>query len=206
MKTSAACWNGKRGIPLTPRRVCALLAVLIASSLVCAEQFAVFPDRKELRSPDGRFIIRSVDHVAGPREFSGVFRSLVLEEAATGSSRELYNYLGRVGVAWSGSNFVIVTDYASKKTARALVFRIDQPGEYLIIDKPHLAARIPYELRVQLDRNDHVYLEVSRIDGTVLTLRVWGYGVHDPQGFRFLCSYDLNGGATSCRPSAGAGR
>ncbi|MGC2194903.1 MAG: hypothetical protein WA628_09510 [Terriglobales bacterium] len=187
---------------MTLRRVGVLLAVLIASSLACAEQFAVFPDHKELRSPDGRFVIRSVDHVARPGEFTGVFRSLVLEDAATGSARGLYNYLGRVGVAWSGSNFVIITDYVSKKTARALVFRIDQPGEYLVIDKPHLAARIPDELRAQLERNDHVYLEVSRIEGTALTIRVWGYGVRDPQGFRFLCTYDLNEGATSCRASA----
>ncbi len=191
---------------MTLRRVGVLLAVLIASSLAGAEQFAVFPDRKELRSPDGRFVIRSIDHVVGAHEFSGVFRSLVLENASTGSSREFYSYLGRVGVAWSGSNFVIITDYVSKKTARALVFRIDQPGEYLVIDKPYLAARIPDERRAQLERNDHVYLEVSRIEGTALTIRVWGYGARDPQGFRFLCAYDLNEGAVSCGESAGKDR
>jgi hypothetical protein len=181
------------------RRISALVIGLLACSLAVAEQFAVFPDRKELRSPDGKFVIRSVDYAPRPHEFSGLFRSLILENLADGSSRELYHYVSHVGVAWSGNNFIIVTDYVSKKTARALVFRIDRPDEYFVIDKPHLAARIPDPRRAQLERNDHAFVEVSRIEGGALTLRVWGYGAHDPQGFRFQCTYDLGQGATTCR-------
>jgi hypothetical protein len=98
-----------------------------------------------------------------------------------------------------------VTDYLSKKTARALVFRIDRPDEYLVLDKSSLAARIPEEHRVQLERNDHAFLEVSRIEGSVLTLRVWGYGGHDPQGFRFQCTYELDQGTTACRDIVATG-
>jgi hypothetical protein len=181
------------------------LVLVFACGLVKAEQFAVFPDRQELRSPDAKFVIRSVEHKAARGEFSGVFRSLVMEEADTGSVRTLYNYVGRVSVAWSGNNFVIVTDYASKRTARALIFRLDRPDEYLVIDKPHLLPQLHDERRVQLERNDHVYLEVSRIDGTALVLRVWGYGAHDPAGFRFQCAYDLNEGTASCREKIGGG-
>jgi hypothetical protein len=181
------------------RFIRAWMVVLLTCSAVFAEQFAVFPDRKELRSPDGKFVIRSVDYAPRPHEFSGLFRSLILQNTTDGSARELYHYVARVGVAWSGNNFIIVTDYVNKKTARALVFRLDRPDEYLVLDKPGLAARLSDEPRVQLERNDHVFLEVSRLEGTLLTLRVWGYGVHDPQGFRFQCAYELDQGTTTCR-------
>ena len=152
---------------MTLRRPSVLLVVLLTASLLKAQQFTIFPDRKELRSPDGRFVIRSIDHVAGPSEFSGVFRTLVVENAATGSSRGLYNYVGRVAVAWSGNDFVIATDYVSKRTARALVFPMDPPNESIIIDKPYLAQQIPGDLRAHLDANEHVYVEASRIEAGV---------------------------------------
>lgn len=182
-----------------------LLACVIICTPMNAEDFAVFPDRKELRSPDGRYVIRSVEHTGQAQEITGVFRTLVLQEVSTGRSRGLFNYLGPVGVAWSGNNFVIVTEYVSKKTSRALVLRLDRPNEYQVIDKPHLAMQLHDERRAQLERNDHVYVEVSRIDGIVLTLRVWGYGAHDPQGFRFQCAYDLAVGTASCRERVGGG-
>ena len=179
------------------------LSLVVLTLLVCqlafAEQFAVFPDRQELRSPDGRFVVRSVEHPTTRGELSGLFRALILEEVATGVQRNLYNYVGRVGVAWSGSNVLIVTDYASKRTARALVFRLDRPNEYLVIDKPHLMAQLQEGRRAQLERNDHVYLEVSRIEGNSLVLRVWGYGARDPDGFRFQCAYPLDEGELSCQ-------
>jgi hypothetical protein len=180
-----------------------LALLTLVCQLAVAEQFAVFPDRRELRSPDGRFVVRSVEHPTTRGEFSGLFRALILEEVATGVEHDLYNYIGRVGVAWSGSNVLIVTDYASKRTARALVFRLDRPNEYLVIDKPHLMAQLQEGHRAQLERNDHVYLEVSRIEGDSLVLRVWGYGVRDPDGFRFQCAYPLGEGELSCQDVIG---
>jgi hypothetical protein len=35
------------------------LLPLVAASSLLAEDFSLFPDRKELRSPNGRFVIRS---------------------------------------------------------------------------------------------------------------------------------------------------
>ncbi len=187
------------------RRAGLLFGFVLSWSLLAAEQFAVFPDRKELRSPNGKFVIRSVDHVAARGEFSGMIRWLVLEETATGKLHPLYNYVSRVGVAWSGDNFVIVTDYVSKKTARAMVFDMNHPGEFLVIDKPHLTAELHEQPREQLEGNDHVYLEVSRIEGSASLLRVWGYGRRDPQGFRFWCTYDLKQRTVSCPENPGAG-
>jgi hypothetical protein len=51
----------------------AFVVTFLLTALAGAQQFATFPDRPELRSPDGRFLIRSVDHAAGPSDFSGVF-------------------------------------------------------------------------------------------------------------------------------------
>src|SRR5579864_4768732 len=181
------------------RRITLLLALVFTCRVIMAEQFVVFPERRELYSPDGRFVLRSIEHAGAAGEFSGIFRSLVLEEVATGATQTIYNYVGRVGAAWSGNDFVIVNDYAGKKTARALLFRLDRRNEYLIIDKPYLTAQLHERRREQLEGNDHVYLEVSRIEGSALLLRVWGYGKLDPQGFRFWCTYDLNEGTVSCR-------
>ena len=62
-------------------RICvALVLVLVAGGSFGAEPFTLFPDRQELHSPDGKFVIRSVEQAGGTSEFTGVFRSLVLEE------------------------------------------------------------------------------------------------------------------------------
>lgn len=176
-----------------------------------AQQFTTFPDRPELRSPDSKFVIRSVDHAARPSDFSGVFRSLILEELPGGRSWALYNYVGRVAVAWSGNRFIIVTDYVSKRTSRAMVFEIDSrvdpfTVEQVTLDKVQLARLVPAEQNVHLLGNDHVFVEVTRIEGDALILRVWGYGAHDPKGFRSSCQYDLRAGTAACKEAGGGGR
>jgi hypothetical protein len=176
-----------------------------------AQQFTTFPDRPELRSPDSKFVIRSVDRAARPSDFSGVFRSLILEELPGGRSWALYNYVGRVAVAWSGNRFIIVTDYVSKRTSRAMVFEIDSrvdpfTVEQVTLDKVQLARLVPAEQNVHLLGNDHVFVEVTRIEGDALILRVWGYGAHDPKGFRSSCQYDLRAGTAACKEAGGGGR
>jgi hypothetical protein len=51
----------RQGAGVLPRPIYLAILVVFACSVALAEQFAVFPDRKELRSPDGKFVIRSVD-------------------------------------------------------------------------------------------------------------------------------------------------
>lgn len=179
---------------------------LLSTPLVCAEQFTLFPDRKELRSPDGRFVIRSVDQDRAKSDFTGVFRTLVLEEVASGESRKLYDYIGRVAVAWSGNNYIIVTDYASKRTARALVFATDPSVAPVALNKVQLAKLLPKMLSEHLLKNDHVYVEVARVEGSLLMLRVWGYGGLDVNGFRWDCQYELNETTAECREMGGGPR
>jgi len=190
--------------------LCAFVVAFLLVARTGAQQFTTFPDRPELRSPDGRFLIRSVDHPASPSDFSGLFRSLVLEETRGGRSWALYNYVGRVAVACSGNRFIIVADYVSKRTSRALVFAIDSrvepfSVEQVTLDKVQLAGLLPTEQNVHLLGNDHVFVEVSRVEGDALTLRVWGYGARDPRGFRFDCQYDLRAGTAAWREKGGGG-
>jgi hypothetical protein len=179
-------------------RSIALLLVTLAASSLGGEQFTIFPDRKELRSPDGQYVVRSVDHVARPGEFAGVFRTLIVEEVSTGRVRKLYDYVGRVAVAWSGNDFIIVTDYVNKKTSRAIVFPVAPDRDGLVVDKAQLTPLLPEEQQVHLEQNDHVFVEASSVEGRALKLRVWGYGCHDAAGFRYSCKYDLILGTAVC--------
>lgn len=179
-------------------RSIAMLLVTLAAFSLRTEQFTIFPDRKELLSPDGQYVVRSVDHVAQPGEFAGVFRTLVVEEVSSGRVRKLYDYVARVAVAWSGNDFIIVTDYVNKKTSRAIVFPVAPDRDGLVLDKTQLIPLLPEEQHVHLEQNDHVFVEASGVEGRVLKLRVWGYGRRDMSGFHYACRYDLILGTALC--------
>jgi hypothetical protein len=183
-------------------RQAVFLALLLTAQIAHGGPFVVFPDSKELQSPDKRFVIRSIEHTASPGEFSGLFRSLTIEDTVAGTIRGLHNYSGRVAVAWSGNNYIVVTEYLGKRTSRALVFRLDRPLEYIAINKTSLLPHISDELKARMEGNDHVYVEVSRIENGILALKVWGYGNHDPKGFGFGCVYDLDRDRVNCRARA----
>jgi hypothetical protein len=126
------------------RRVLAYVVISVVSELaIFGEQFATFPERRELPSPDGQYVIRNVDWNQPAQQFSGMFHSLFLEERATGTSRKLCDYVRRVAVAWSVGNRIIVTDYLNPKTSRTPVFAVDGSIEPIVIDKVNLQALIP---------------------------------------------------------------
>jgi len=70
--------------------------------------------------------------------------------------------------------------------------------EPIVVDVPGLIRLVPAELRPALKENDHVFVEASRLEGESLFFRVWGYGKHDADGFRWRCEYNLNSGTVSC--------
>jgi hypothetical protein len=189
--------DGAIAVSVYFRSVALLLLTLVGTSLR-AEQFTIFPDRKELRFPGGLYVVRSVDHVAKTGEFSGLFRTLIVEEASTGRVRKLYDYVGRVAVAWSRKDYIIVTDYVNKKTSRAIVFPVAADRDGLIVDKTQLIPLLPEAQHVHLEQNDHVFVEASSVTGRELSLRVWGYGRRDTAGFRYSCKYDLILGTAVC--------
>ncbi|MGD0163875.1 MAG: hypothetical protein ABSB39_15510 [Candidatus Sulfotelmatobacter sp.] len=173
-------------------------AVFVFEIVAQASPFVVFPKAGQLPSPDGRFVVRNTDRKAPLSEYVGTFHSLVLEDTASGLSRELCDYVGVAAVAWAQNDVVIVTQYVSQHTSRALVFVADNSRDPVVIDKPLLTNLVPVNLRAQLRENDHVFVEASQIEGEMLTLRVWGYGKHDANGFSWRCEYNLLGGKIAC--------
>ena len=177
------------------------LTVLIAGSSVGtlhASQFVLFPKASEIISPNGRYAVRNVDAAGSASDFVGTFHSLWLFELPTGRSRKLCDYVGVASAAWSTDDFLIVTQYLSRRTSRALVFPMTATQDAVMLDKATLTAIVPVELRPALRENDHVFVEGSRVEQNTLHLTVWGYGPHDPNGFRYRCEYSLPDGSISC--------
>ena len=171
-----------------------------------AGPFVTFPNTGALTSPNHRFSISSVAKDSSARDFSGTFHSLLLTDLRTGSSRKLCDYFGIAAVAWSGDDIVLVTQYLGKRTARALLFSAADPGEAYLLDSPTLARLLPLPLQPALRQNDHVFIESSLLEAGSWHVNVWGYGSHDPQGFRWSCAYSLGEGEISCLEEKGGKR
>ena len=182
--------------PRIPFAVPITLAGLIVSAY--AAPFVLFPKAGQLASPDGRFVVRNQERAGSDKEFTGTSRSLWLVEADTGHSHKLCDYLGVAAVAWSNNDFLVVTEYVAKKTSRAWVFSATDHRDPVVLDKVTLTRMVPVELRPALRENDHVFVEVSRAEDETAQLRIWGYGSHDPQGFRWSCTYAMRDGSISC--------
>jgi hypothetical protein len=184
------------------RTLLCVAAVFVFEAVAHAESFVVFPKAGQLPSQDGRFVVRNTEREAPLSEYVGTFHSLFLTETATGGSRKLCDYAGVAAVAWAKNDFIIVTQYVSKYTSRALVFLAEDARDPVVIDKSSLTHLVPVNLRPQLRENNHVFVEASGVDGDTLRLRVWGYGQHDAKGFRWRCEYSLSEGEVSCEETA----
>jgi hypothetical protein len=179
--------------------VAALLALSIGAH---AAPFVVFPKAGRLASQDGRFVVRNSDPETQPLEYVGTFHSLFLEETASGRTRKLCDYVGVAAVMWTKDDVLIMTEYLSRRTSRALIFAADNSRETVVIDQPLLITLVPISFRPQLRENDHVFVEAVQVEGETLTLRVWGYGKHDANGFRWRCEYSMSEGTISCEETS----
>lgn len=173
-----------------------LVAVLVTRAF--AGPFALFPKSTQLASPNGRFVVHNAAREAPASEFVGAFESLWLIDRDTGRSRKLFDYTGIAVVAWSGNDSLLVTEYMGKKTSRMLVLDVTRPEDSILIDLPTLVRLVAVQFREALRQNDHVFVEASKLEGTILHFRVWGYGQHDPNGFAWGCEYAMGSGAVSC--------
>lgn len=179
-------------------RALGLVVCLLVGEAFGAGPFVTFPNSGTLTSPNHRYSISSVANDGSARDFSGTFQSLLLTDLTTGRSRKLCDYFGVAAVAWSGDDFVLVTQYLGKKAARALLVSVTDPADAIMLDSSTLARLVPPHLQPELRQNDHVFIEASRVEGGAWHLHVWGYGWHDPQGFRWNCAYSLREGEISC--------
>ncbi len=186
-------------------RILALVATLTVGPVAThASPFVVFPKASELISPDGRFAVRNIDATNSTSDFVGTFHALWLYELATGRSRKLCDYMGVAAAAWSENNFLVVTQYVSKRTSRTLVFSAVNQQDPVMLDSATLIRLLPPDLRAALRENDHVFVEGSRVAQDTLHLSVWGYGQHDRNGFRYRCQYSLHEGAITCVAERGS--
>lgn len=185
------------------RSLLCVAAVLAFETLAHAAPFVAFPKAGQLPSQDGRFVVRNADREAPLSEYVGTFHSLFLEDTVSGASRKLCDYVGVAAVAWAKNDLIIVTQYVSKHTSRAMIFDAEDSRGPVVIDKQLLTNLVPVNLRPQLRENDHVFVEASQVDGETLKLRVWGYGKHDAKGFRWRCEYSLIEGEISCEKRPG---
>jgi hypothetical protein len=165
-----------------------VLATLVIQS-AASGPFVLFPKAGQLTSPDGRFVVSTAHRQESASEFAGTFDSLWLTEVGNGRTRKLCDYLGVAAVAWSGNDFLLVTQYVGKKASRALVISIAHPEDSVLLDSATLSRLIPLNLQATLRRNDHVFVEAERVEAGALHFRVWGYGQHDTRGFRWQCEY-----------------
>jgi len=183
--------------------VAGLLATLVPQS-VASGPFVLFPKAGQLASPDGRFVVSTAQRQASTSEFAGTFDSLWLTEVATGHTRKLCDYFGVAAVAWSGNDFLLVTQYVGKRASRVLVISIARPDDSVMIDSATLGRMVPLQLQTTLRQSNHVFVEAGSLESGTLHLRVWGYGPNNPKGFRWHCEYVLSEGALSCADEQGA--
>jgi len=183
--------------------VAGLLATLVPQS-VASGPFVLFPKAEHLRSPDGRFVVSTAQRQASASEFAGTFDSLWLTEVASGRMRKLCDYFGVAAVAWSGNDFLLVTQYVGKRASRVLVISIARPDDSVMLDSATLGRMVPLPLQTTLRQNNHVFVEAGSLESGTLYLTVWGYGSNNPKGFRWRCEYVLSEGALSCAAERGA--
>ena len=174
--------------------VLATLAIQSAAS----GPFVLFPKAGQLTSPDGRYVVSTAPRQASASEFAGIFDTLWLTEVDTGRRRKLCDYFGVAAVAWSGNDFLLVTQYVGKKASRALVISLAHPEDSVLLDSVALSRLVPPNLQVTLRQNDHVFVEAARVEGEALHFRVWGYGQHDTGGFRWQCQYGFRESKVEC--------
>jgi len=167
-----------------------LLAGLTTLQAVSAS-FVIFPKAVRLISPDGRFVVESKDRNGSSAQYVGTFHSLWLTEVATGRSRKLLDYVGLAAVAWSGNEYLVITEYVGRKTSRALVFPVAGPEGLVVLDVSTLIQMTAVEARDTLRANDHIFIEAVQLQKETFVFRVWGYGQHDPNGFHWDCEYSM---------------
>jgi hypothetical protein len=127
---------------------------------------ARFPDVKDSWSPDGRFVLKNVDH----REDTNSPHSIYLTDMQTGARTVLYSYLRTVDVLWSpSSDALAINDWDTNNQSQPVVLRLVPRQERIDVGEEALAN----------DRrtNDHKFIHIIRwLDEKTLLLDVQSHG------------------------------
>jgi hypothetical protein len=148
----------------------ALIALLVASTVAGNMQTQFPGERRELASPDKRWLLRWI-----PADENASGEHALLLVNPTGVSREVLSFPRHVTVTWApgGRHFAVTNDTGSTD-AESLVYSVESRAPQSV--EALLEQRQPGALSFTRGAG-HRYVEVLRwLDAKTLSIRVWGYG------------------------------
>lgn len=153
---------------------------------------ASFPDDKDSWSPDGRFLLKDVDHPEDPKAPHSIF----LTDMQTGKRMLLYSFARKVDLLWSPhSNAVALNDWDAHDEAQCFVFLLEDAPTRIDLREELLKSRRPDpEKKLATDRRDYNfnYARIIRwLDGQTVLFAVDGHSPHRQRKFVLEYEYRL---------------
>jgi hypothetical protein len=143
---------------------------------------ARFPDVKDSWSPDGRFVLKSVDH----REDLNAPHSIYLTDMRLGARSVLYSYLRTVDVLWSpASDALAINDWDTNNKPRCVILRLVPRQERIDVGEELARSRQrdegkPLARNYRDDERNRVHM-IRWVDAKTILLDVEG---RDSEGRR----------------------
>lgn len=185
------------------RRPHKIIAWLL-SALLCSAAFtnqnaqkAAFPGTaSDIKSPDGRYVIRNVDN-----EKQDPAHNLMLIDTSSKSVTKIYSYGRHVEVLWSPtSRAFIVNDFEGSDSARPVLFTIPWKNSSEDLRKKLIDFLSSRQEADRVLQNHHVYFSVQQwVSSDQVLCKVTGYGDVDPKGFTKHFIYKLGDGFRPAR-------
>jgi hypothetical protein len=170
------------------------LALVATPSL--GQVYRRFPGTKsELVSPDGRYILQSVDHDEEP------YHSIVLKNETSGKTRKICDYERRVSVVWSAdSSHFALNNYAGSDYTETNILAVDETVPKIDVQNEILRHDRLLRERVTLVGWGHDYFGVVRwLDPERVVVHHWGHNDDPPLGDFCVCYvYRLGGSVRKC--------
>jgi len=145
----------------------------------------------ELKSPDGRYLIRNSDSLT-----ENPAHTLTLVDAKSGYEIKIYQYARGADVLWSpASDAFVINDYEGSNSTRPILYQLPWRGtkvDMLTEMANFLQSRGKEKI---IFGNDHLYFTVRRwLNKKELLCRLNGYGDANPNGFTRDYIYKIGGG------------
>jgi hypothetical protein len=174
-----------------------LLSVALARTTVRAKPpgsdgNASFPEVSDSWSPDGRFVVKNVDHPNDPSSPHLIF----LTDMQTGRRMQLYSYPRKVDLYWSpASDALAINDWDANDDAQCIVLVLAPRRERIDLREAFLESRRPdREKKLATDRQDydHNYAHLIRwLDANTLLSVFEGHSSDRKRSFQLIYEYKL---------------
>jgi hypothetical protein len=153
---------------------------------------ASFPEVSDSWSPDGRFVVKNVDHPNDPNSP----HSIMLTDMQTGRRSMLYSYGWKVDLFWSpASDALAINDWDANDDAQCIVLVLAPRRERIDLREEFLKSRRPdREKKLAADRHayDHNYAHLIRwLNANTLLSAFEGHSSDRKRGFQLIYEYKL---------------